>query len=469
MANEEDDIEEFLKSLRVEQIRPPPEEEGSSQKSKQSGFQFGAAPDKPPPPKLTNNDSIAVPEVPIQSVFGFNVKTVKDVKSLTHGKRFVQLSHISSLGGKKKDIPGDWVTAGVVVSKKVIPAKDARKSFTIWNLCNMQEMNKSASLLIFNDVPNVDIGTTIALLNPIITASKSKEDLCSLKLDHPLKLLILGPCVNFGRCIAITKGGTPCTSFINKSHNPHCVFHINMEYKAIASMRPELKATYCGIQPKTKSATVQEETKSNVALLGPQTNKSMKAAAKKALEAAESAKKEHFELKRQMEQQMISDALKNPLSLAARNLARATGSKIPANLEAKSKVVDKRIDLSKFSNARDVFKQQKPRLGRGLNPSDFVFESKTVPKKKENIKRELAQIRKLVESIQEKSEKEKVKQEKEEEKDVKLPNKRPARVCEDTEGSKSERKKRKLEEIQSRLKSKMASLTSNDEYIFDLN
>ena len=115
--------------------------------------------------------------------------------------------------------------------------------------------------------------------------------------------------------------------------------------------RPELKATYSGIQPKCAQPKQNDQVSNQIS---------------EDAKAEIAAKKE---LRRQKEKELINGVLKNPLSVGARNLARAS------NIFTKNKVNKIRID--KFSNAKDLLKQQKPRLGRGLNPGDVVIQYKS--------------------------------------------------------------------------------------------
>jgi minichromosome maintenance protein 10 len=278
---------------------------------------------------------------------------------------------------------------------------------------------------------------------------KSKDEVASLKLDHPLKLLVLGRSKDYGRCKSIKKDGEICSALINTSVSPVCVYHINIDYKKMVSSRPELKVTYSGMAPRSALDAPdvnQDIVDKNFALLGP--GGVRKTAVKKTLTAtADPAdasplcsqdrspstsqgskkleKKKNFlelteeeiarknsllkqlDMRKELENQMIQEAVKNPLTLAARNLAKVTEAtakkdskdfqEVDPCKELKELLDGKRkqgarsstfsssinnsikVNLSKFSSANDIFSQMKPvkeeliaapkpQLGRGFTP-----------------------------------------------------------------------------------------------------
>ena len=337
-------------------------------------------------------------------------------------------------------------------------------------MSDFRNLDKYVSLFLFSESHashwKIDAGSVIGLLNPLLMSSGSNsskpgkyakksnhDEVCSLKLDHPLKLLLLGRSKDYGRCKSIKKNGEICCALINTSVSPVCVFHVNLDYKKMVSSRPELKATYSGMAPKSgmDSAEVNQcFVDKNFALLGPQGVK--KNVVKKVVSAAEAAsdfvassdsttktdnktektdnkakakKPKNFielteeeisrkkallkelDIRKELEAQMIQEAVKNPLTLAARNLAKVTevakrdskvvntdpvaelkqileGKKRPPGQSSTLKVStmagsDVKVNLSKFASANDIFSQMKPvkeeilsaprpQLGRGLKP-----------------------------------------------------------------------------------------------------
>ena len=402
-----------------------------------------------------------------------------DINRHLVGKRILKLLEIPRhVDRMKREIEGDWITGGVVVDRKSQTAKSSGKPYTILKLSDMRNLERHVSLFLFAESHGshwkVDPGSVIGLLNPVLMSQggqnsssggkyakkKSNDEVCALKLDHPLKLLVLGRNKDYGRCKTIKKNGDICSALINTSVSPVCVFHVNLDYKKMVSSRPELKATYSGIAPKSAldaQDVNQDIVDKNFALLGPggarmtvvkkivsennktgisgvpsastqisqetQNDKNSTTGNKKPLKkknfielaeeeiARKNALLKQLDFRKELEAQMIQEAVKNPLTLAARNLAKVTecsakkDSKDLKNsnpcqelkeiLDGKRRQVsvgqtsslrvssltgnEVKVNLSKFSSANDIFSQMKPvkqevisapkpQLGRGLTP-----------------------------------------------------------------------------------------------------
>ena len=387
--------------------------------------------------------------------------TAETVNSLTAGKRVIKVSEIPfHVNRLKKEIEGDWVTGGVVIDRQSFSSKKTGKLFTILKLSDLRETSKYVSLFLFGEVhesfENLSVASVIGLLNVSLMPSNQEngksrksggkkqnncEEICALRLDHPLKLLRLGFSLDFGRCQAQKVDGNLCNAVINKSLAKTCVFHVNREYRKVVTARPDLKATYAGIIPNSEAVEIQQTIVDNhFALLGPggvsskatekikaQIVKSaedmrdknaeekassgpsnedeaiafLKAQKQARVERKEKLQKE-LELRKQLEAEMIADAVRNPLTLAARNMVKLQQIQKNGGTTAKGHMDDEeegmstvvvkrkkqsessRVNLSQFTAADEIFSKLKPvrqeiisaarpLLARGSGPGSNVF------------------------------------------------------------------------------------------------
>ena len=309
--SEDEGIEEgSVRKVEVPGWKPKGDNMDGDAKSK---FTFGSVNSSSKPFKSADAVN-SFQEVPQEAIEFLGIRIINPTSSAQEinryliGKRVIKLLDIPRhVDRVKKEIEGDWITGGVVIERKNYQAKSSGKPYTILKLSDLRNLDKHISLFLFAESHashwKIDAGSVIGLLNPLLMSSggnssksgkyakkNNQDEVCSLKLDHPLKLLLLGRSKDYGRCKSIKKNGEICCSLINTSVSPVCVFHVNLDYKKMVSSRPELKATYSGMAPKSAmdSAEVNQcYVDKNFALLGPQGVKSN--VVKKVVSAAEAA------------------------------------------------------------------------------------------------------------------------------------------------------------------------------------
>ena len=394
-------------------------------KNSKGGFGFSNVGARKNPWKSRSSD-IDVSVDPLSGIRVINpLISSFELKSHIADKKFIKLSQMKRhVNVKTNEISGDWVTVGVVTSKTTQNSKASGKMFSILKLSDMTNIDDYVSLFLFGECQathwKIMVGSVIALLNPVFMTQKtdskyksSKHELCSIKLDNPVKLLMVGESKDMSRCKAVTKSGEVCNAVTNASISIYCNFHITQDYKKLASKRPELRATYSGIIPRGIAPKTEQELKEefqtspsfSCALLGPQSKKALSkiqesAVAEKSSEQAAEAsegvdKKDEADksatsdkrkrvrdandLRQKMEQRMIKEAVSAPLTLAARNFAIAANVKSTSS-SSNSK---KGVNINDFKCANDILLNiktptriiataRRPILGAGLRKGDVI-------------------------------------------------------------------------------------------------
>lgn len=343
-------------------------------------------------------------------------------------KRAIRLSHISRhYDPKENDIDGDWVTFGAVISKSTQSSKATGNAYTILKLSDLRDLDNYVSLFLFGESHSVHwkimVGTVVGVLNPVFMPQKNdnkyqgpSKELHALKLDYPMKLLNLGESKHMGRCKAVLRSGEVCNSITNVSLSEFCAYHVTQHYKKAASGRHELKATYQGIEPKKQfkealsDVAIDSSSSFSCPLLAPTSQKTLKELSLKVLdrkrrldeevdkiefkvsgskrrklteEEIEQRKRKQaeFDHRRELEREVIKKQLRNPVTLAARNLHAAyMKNSCPIAINRNDKV-----KVTEFKTAQDIFDKLPPRpqqtehrqlpapkLGAGLKSGDVI-------------------------------------------------------------------------------------------------
>ncbi|XP_041819824.1 protein MCM10 homolog [Chelmon rostratus] len=178
-------------------------------------------------------------------------------------RRLIRLSELPERLAREKLEDSDWVTFAVLVNKATQQSNSSGKTFSIWKLNDLHNLEVFVSLLLFGEVHKehwkTEPGTVIGLLNPNPMKQKDGYDGVSLTVDHPQKVLLMGEAQDYGTCIAMKKNGDPCSQIVNMYECQYCQYHVKAQYKKMSSKRAELQSSFSGKAPnKVKGGGLRE-------------------------------------------------------------------------------------------------------------------------------------------------------------------------------------------------------------------
>uniref|UniRef100_A0A3Q1GY26 Protein MCM10 homolog n=2 Tax=Acanthochromis polyacanthus TaxID=80966 RepID=A0A3Q1GY26_9TELE len=180
-------------------------------------------------------------------------------------RRLIRLSQVPERLTREKLEGSDWVTFAVLVSKATPQSNSSGKTFSIWKLNDLHNLEVFVSLLLFGEVHKehwkTEPGTVIGILNPNPMKQKDGYDGVSLTVDHPQKVLLMGEAQDYGTCKAMKKNGDPCSQIVNMYECQFCQYHVKAQYKKMSSKRAELQSSFSGKAPnkvKVKGGSLRE-------------------------------------------------------------------------------------------------------------------------------------------------------------------------------------------------------------------
>ncbi|XP_054862662.1 protein MCM10 homolog isoform X2 [Amphiprion ocellaris] len=180
-------------------------------------------------------------------------------------RRLIRLSQVPERLTREKLEDSDWVTFAVLVSKATPQSNSSGKTFSIWKLNDLHNLEVFVSLLLFGEVHKehwkTEPGTVIGILNPNPMKQKDGYDGVSLTVDHPQKVLLMGEAQDYGTCKAMKKNGDPCSQIVNMYECQFCQYHVKAQYKKMSSKRAELQSSFSGKAPnkvKVKGGSLRE-------------------------------------------------------------------------------------------------------------------------------------------------------------------------------------------------------------------
>ncbi|KAL7827996.1 hypothetical protein AOLI_G00311480 [Acnodon oligacanthus] len=171
-------------------------------------------------------------------------------------RRMIRLSQLPDRLARDNLEDSDWVTFAVVISKITPQSKNNGKTFSIWKLNDLRNLEVNVSLFLFGsvhtDLWKTDTGTVIGILNPNQMKNKDGSNELCLTVDHPQKVLMLGEAMDFGTCQAKKKNGDPCMQLVNLYECQYCQYHVKAQYKKMSSKRAELQSSFTGSAPRKR-------------------------------------------------------------------------------------------------------------------------------------------------------------------------------------------------------------------------
>ncbi|KAK2892975.1 hypothetical protein Q8A67_012963 [Cirrhinus molitorella] len=176
-----------------------------------------------------------------------------DIEQKMANRRLIKLSQLPDRLARDNLEDSDWVTFAVVINKITPQSKNNGKTFSIWKLNDLHNLEVNVSLFLFGtvhtDLWKTDTGTVIGILNPNPMKNKDGSNELCLTVDHPQKVLIIGEAMDFGTCKAKKKNGDSCTQLVNLYECQYCQYHVKAQYKKMSSKRAELQSSFTGSAP----------------------------------------------------------------------------------------------------------------------------------------------------------------------------------------------------------------------------
>lgn len=184
------------------------------------------------------------------------VSSVEMERRMT-GRKLIRLSQLPDKLPVEKLEDSDWVTFGVIVKKITPQSANNGRTFSIWRLSDLKNLDKFISLFLFGDVHKehwkTEQGTVLGLLNANPMKPKEGSDEVCFSVDNPQKILIMGESLDLGTCKARKKNGDPCTQMVNLNDCEYCQYHVQSQYKKLSSKRADLQSSFSSGPPKKMS------------------------------------------------------------------------------------------------------------------------------------------------------------------------------------------------------------------------
>ncbi|KAM9311758.1 protein MCM10 homolog [Gastrophryne carolinensis] len=196
--------------------------------------------------------------VPVEKFSGLRLRKPRvsstEMDKKMGGRKQIKLFQLKNKIATEKLEDQDWVTFGVIVKKITPQSSNSGKTFSIWRLNDLKNLDSYVSLFLFGDVHKehwkTDQGTVIGILNANPMKPKEGSDDVCISVDNPQKILLMGEAMDLGTCKARKKNGDPCTQMVNLSDCEYCQYHVQAQYKKVSAKRADLQSSYSGHVPK---------------------------------------------------------------------------------------------------------------------------------------------------------------------------------------------------------------------------
>ncbi|XP_038624282.1 protein MCM10 homolog [Tachyglossus aculeatus] len=192
--------------------------------------------------------------VPVEAFSGLRLRrprvSSEEMCRKMEGRKLIRLPQLQGKLASENLDQTDWVTFGVILNKVTPQSASNGKTFSIWRLNDLHNLDKFVSLFLFGDVHRehwkTDKGTVIGLLNANPMKPKEGSDEVCLSVDHAQKILIMGEALDLGTCRAKKKNGEPCTHTVNLSDCEFCQYHVQSQYRKLSAKRADLQSSFSG-------------------------------------------------------------------------------------------------------------------------------------------------------------------------------------------------------------------------------
>ncbi|RKO91162.1 hypothetical protein BDK51DRAFT_46010 [Blyttiomyces helicus] len=166
--------------------------------------------------------------------------SIPEMRSRMARRRFVSLRHIiENMHGD--DIPGDWVTIGVLATKSSPKTSRSGSKYCVFQLNDLRggAINVFAFAETFETVWKELVGSVVAMLNPRIVPSTETLQKIGLDVERPDKWMKIGTSMDLKFCKGVTNG-TKCSAVLGGRNDEYCDAHAVQIYKKSKLHRQEL-------------------------------------------------------------------------------------------------------------------------------------------------------------------------------------------------------------------------------------
>ncbi|KAG8576968.1 hypothetical protein GDO81_010035, partial [Engystomops pustulosus] len=243
------------RKLHMSENKSPPLKQTSSFSSQASK---SSKPSPAPSSLAGSNASPLSQQVSVEKFSGLRLRKPRvsssEMERKMGGRKLIRLFQLKNKIATEKLEDLDWVTFGVIVRKMTPQSSNNGKTFSIWRLNDLKNLDTCVSLFLFGDVHKehwkTDQGTVIGILNANPMKPKEGSDDVCLSVDNPQKILLMGEAIDLGTCKARKKNGDPCTQIVNLNDCEYCQYHVQTQYKKVSAKRADLQSSYSGHVPK---------------------------------------------------------------------------------------------------------------------------------------------------------------------------------------------------------------------------
>ncbi|KAK9761083.1 hypothetical protein K7432_014278 [Basidiobolus ranarum] len=156
---------------------------------------------------------------------------IETMNERMYDRQMIRLSNIQK-NVVRDDIPGNWVTIGVIGEKK--PLKITKKGDPYY-VIKISDFKTTISVIMFGKIYEKlwaePLGSMVAILNPKILRPTDRSANVAIQVDHPNKFMNMGESVDFGLCTAVKKDGLNCNAVIDSRLGEYCESHLLMSYR----------------------------------------------------------------------------------------------------------------------------------------------------------------------------------------------------------------------------------------------
>ncbi|XP_073407359.1 protein MCM10 homolog isoform X2 [Dendrobates tinctorius] len=243
------------RKLAMSENKSPPLTQASSFLS-QSGKSCKPSPVSASP--VISSGSPLIPQVCVERFSGLRLRKSRvsssEMERKMDGRKLIRLFQLKNKIATEKLEDQDWVTFGVIVKKMTPQSSNNGKTFSIWRLNDLKNLDACVSLFLFGDVHKehwkTEQGTVIGILNANPMKPKEGSDDVCLSVDNAQKILLMGEAMDLGTCKAKKKNGDSCTQMVNLNDCEYCQYHVQAQYKKVSAKRADLQSSYSGHVPK---------------------------------------------------------------------------------------------------------------------------------------------------------------------------------------------------------------------------
>ncbi|XP_073508477.1 protein MCM10 homolog [Phyllobates terribilis] len=208
--------------------------------------------------QVNSNGTPLIPQVCVEKFSGLRLRKSRvsssEMERKMGGRKLIRLFQLKNKIATENLEDQDWVTFGVIVKKMTPQSSNNGKTFSIWRLNDLKNLDSCVSLFLFGDVHKehwkTEQGTVIGILNANPMKPKEGSDDVCLSVDNAQKILLMGEAMDLGTCKARKKNGDSCTQMVNLNDCEYCQYHVQAQYKKVSAKRADLQSSYSGHVPK---------------------------------------------------------------------------------------------------------------------------------------------------------------------------------------------------------------------------